>query len=195
KSYVDNANILFKKYKKSKETIAKDKEQIEINNALIEKLNHDICSLNETDESIYLVLASEYLKTPISKQEVNKLSPFFVLVDNTKIAFGRNAIQNDMLTFKRASKENYFFHIKDYAGSHVVILKNNPNDKDKENAAMLALALSNKEAGEVQMAQIKNIKKGQFIGQVIFSSYSVVRINKVNTNIKVALNNVKRINL
>ncbi|MCR4879398.1 MAG: NFACT family protein, partial [Bacilli bacterium] len=46
KSYVDNANILFKKYKKSKETIAKDKEQIEINNALIEKLNHDICSLN-----------------------------------------------------------------------------------------------------------------------------------------------------
>ena len=195
KSYIDNANIFFKKYKKAKETIARDKEQLEINDALIEKLNNDLCSLNDADESIYLLLSNEYLKTPIKKQEINTLAPFYVVIDNTKIAFGRNAIQNDILTFKRAHKENLFFHIKDYSGSHVVILKNNPNDNDKENAAMLCLALSNKEAGEIQTAQIKDLKKGQFVGQVIFSRYSVVRINLVNNKVKVALNNVKRLNL
>ena len=195
KSYIDNANIFFKKYKKAKETIARDKEQLEINDALIEKLNNDLCSLNDADESIYLLLSNKYLKTPIKKQEINTLAPFYVVIDNTKIAFGRNAIQNDILTFKRAHKENLFFHIKDYSGSHVVIFKNNPNDNDKENAAMLCLALSNKEAGEVQTSQIKDLKKGQFVGQVIFSRYSVVRINLVNNKVKVALNNVKRLNL
>lgn len=195
KSYVDNANLFFKKYKKAKETITKDKEQLEINKELIEKLNNDLCSLTNADESIYLLLSNEYLKTPIKKQELNALAPFYVVIDNTKIAFGRNAIQNDILTFKRAHKENLFFHIKDYAGSHVVILKVNPNDNDKENAAMLCLALSNKEAGEIQTAQIKDLKKGQFVGQVIFSRYSVVRINSVNNKVKVALNNVKRLNI
>ena len=194
-SVIDNANNLFIKYKKSKETIIKDKEQLEINNDLITKLNNDLCSLKDGDESIYLLLSNEYLKTPINKQEVNKLSPFYVMIDNTKIAFGRNATQNEILTFKRANKDNYFFHIKDYSGSHVVILKHNPSDKDKQNAAELCLALANKEAGEIQMAQIKDIKKGQFPGQVIFSSYSVVRINRVNDKIKVSLNNVKRVNL
>ena len=195
KNYVDNANLLFKKYKKAKETITKDKEQIELNKAQLDKLNNDLSSLNDADESMYLLLSSEYLKTPIPKQEVNKLSPFYTVIDGTKIAFGRNSVQNDMLTFKRAHKDNYFFHIKDQAGSHVVILKHNPSDKDKENAAMLCLALANKEAGEVQMALIKDIKKGQFLGQVLFSHYELIRINKVSDKIKVALNNVKRINL
>ena len=195
KSYVDNANILFKKYKKSKETITQDREQLELNAQQLDKLNNDLCSLKDADESMYLLLSSEYLKTPIPKQEVNKLSPFYTVIDGTKIAFGRNAVQNDMLTFKRARKENYFFHIKDQAGSHVVILKTNPTNNDKENAAMLCLALTNKEAGEVQMAQIKDIKKGQFLGQVLFNHYELIRINKVIDKIKVALNNVKRINL
>ena len=195
KSYVDNANILFKKYKKSKETISKDKEQLEINETLLAKLNNDLCSLNDADESMYLVLSSEYLKTPIPKQEVNKLAPFYTVIDNTKIAFGRNALQNDILTFKRAHKEDYFFHIKDYSGSHVAILKVNPNDNDKLNAAMLCLALSNKEAGVVQVAQIKDLKKGQFAGQVIYSTYNVIRINNISNKVKVALNNVKRLNL
>lgn len=195
KSIVDNSNHFFKKYKKAKETIIQDEEQLKKNEEQLAKLNDDLCSLNGADESIYLLLANEYLKTPIKKQEVNALSPFYVVIDNTKIAFGRNSSQNEILTFKEAHKENYFFHIKDYAGSHVVILKNNPNDKDKENAAMLVLALANKQAGEVQVAQIKDIKKGRFVGQVIFSRYSVVRINRINTKIISALNDVKRVNL
>ena len=158
-------------------------------------MNNDICSLNEGDESLYLFLSNEYLKTPLPKQEVNKLSPFYIVIDNTKIAFGRNALQNDLLTFKRAHKDYYFFHIKDYSGSHVVILKPNPTDKDKQFASELCLALSNKEAGEIQMAQIKDIKKGQFVGQVIFSNYTVIKVNKVSDKVKVSLKNVKRINL
>lgn len=195
KSYIDNANILFKKYKKSKETITRDNEQLELNKELLDKLNNDLSSLNDADESLYLFLASEYLKSPIPKSEVNKLAPFYVTIDGTKIAFGRNAVQNDLLTFKKAQKDNYFFHIKDQAGSHVVILKKNPNDNDKTNASELCLALVNKEAGEVQMAEIRDIKKGQFLGQVLFNHYTVIRINKVKDKIKVALNKVSRINL
>ena len=45
KSAIENANLLFKKYKKSKETIRVDKEQLEINRSLLDKLSHDLCSL------------------------------------------------------------------------------------------------------------------------------------------------------
>lgn len=183
KSLMDNVNLLFKKYKKAKETIAKDNEQLDNNAIDICRLEEDLLSLDTEDESVYMFLANQYLRTPIHKQDVNKLSPYCVVIDNTKIAFGRNASQNDLLTFKRSKKEYYFFHIENIAGSHVVILKNNPNDNDKNNAAMLAVALSNKEAANVQMSQVKDIKKGHVPGQVLFNNYSSIKINKVEKKV------------
>ena len=41
--------------------------------------------------------------------------------DNVKISVGMNNFQNDYLTHKLAKYNEYFFHVKDYPGSHVVV--------------------------------------------------------------------------
>lgn len=193
-SVSENANRLFKLYKKNKETIRNNEIQLEENKALIDKFNEDLSSLKNADESLFLLLSSMYLKTSIPRQEINKLTPYYVTIDGTKIGFGRNASQNDLLTFKKGKDNNYFLHLQDYHANHVVILKNNANDNDLENAAELCLALASKDAGTIQYALIKDIKKGKFPGQVLFSTYSTIKINNVSNKVKNSLTKTKRIN-
>lgn len=189
----DNASKMFKKYKKAKQTIIKANEQIDINRDALKELEEDYALLDDGDESIYLVLSNKYLTTPIPKQEINKIMPYYVTIDGTKIGFGRNASQNDLLTFKKGKPEHYFLHLENTHANHVVILKNNPTDKDKENAAELCLALLNKEAGNIQIAQIKDIKKGHVPGLVILNKYTVIKINNVSQKVKNSLEKAKRI--
>lgn len=192
-STADNAEKMFKKYKKAKNTIVKDEEQIEINRNNLKELEEDFASLEGGDESIYLVMANKYLAKPLPKQEINKIMPYYVLIDGTKIGFGRNASQNDLLTFKKAKSEHYFLHLENTHANHVVILKNNPSDNDKQNAAELCLALLNKEAGNIQIAQIKDIKKGHVPGLVILNKYTIIKINNVSVKVKRSLEKAKRI--
>lgn len=48
----------------------------------------------------------------------------FTARDGTAILVGRNARQNDALTFERAKADDVWLHARGYAGSHVVILSN-----------------------------------------------------------------------
>lgn len=193
KTYQENANIFFKKYKKAKATISYNEEELEKNDLLIKELENDLASLDGDDESIYMILNDKYLKVRAPKQEINKLMPYYVTIDNTKIGFGRNANQNNVLTFKYAKEDYYFIHVKDTHSHHVVILKSNPSDNDKENASMLALFLLNKEAGTVNIAQIKDVKKGHSPGLVLLNKYSEIKINNISNKVKNALNKTKRI--
>lgn len=193
KDITTNINNLFKKYKKAKTTIELDKEQLVLNEENITILEKDLKDLEDGDEALYILLSSLYLKTSVPKHEVNKLTPYFVNIDGTKIGFGRNASQNDLLTFKKAKDDHYFLHVMNIHGSHVIIFKINPSDNDKENAAMLALLLSNMEVGTVQIAKVKDIKKGQFPGQVLMNKYSEIKINNIKDKIRKSLEKAKRV--
>ena len=75
---------------------------------------------------------------------------------------GKNNIQNDTITNKLARRDYLWFHAKDIPGSHVVIFNNNPDEKTKEVAAMLAGYFSkfkNEDRVAVDMTLIKNVKK------------------------------------
>lgn len=192
-SPTDNANKLFKLYKKAKQTLQIDKEQLDANDEQIKELENDLSSLDGADESLYILLSNKYLKVKVAKQEINKLTPYYVTIEGTKIGFGRNAQQNDLLTFKKASTDYYFLHLENVHANHIVIMKNNPTDRDKQLAAELCLALQNKEAGNVQIAQIKDIKKGKAPGQVLLSKYTVIKINNVSNKVRNTLEKAKRI--
>ena len=58
--------------------------------------------------------------------------------------FGRNAEQNQHLSFKIAHDEDTFLHIHDYSGAHVIIFKQNPNEEELLIGAELAIYLSKK---------------------------------------------------
>ena len=85
--------------------------------------------------------------------------------DGMRLLVGKNNLQNDYLTTKAASKDDIWFHVKDFPGSHVVLITNGeePSDRDYTEAASLAAYFSKANGGNVAVdyTKIKNIKKPQ----------------------------------
>jgi predicted ribosome quality control (RQC) complex YloA/Tae2 family protein len=81
-----------------------------------------------------------------------------------RVLCGKNNSQNDHITHKIAGKGDLWFHIKDYPGSHVVLIcdGDEPDSLDYTEAANIAAVNSKAPAGQrvtVDYTRIKNIKK------------------------------------
>ncbi|MBR7095475.1 MAG: NFACT family protein [Clostridia bacterium] len=80
-----------------------------------------------------------------------------------RLLVGRNNLQNDMLTFRIAAKDDLWFHAKGYGGSHVILVAGGeePPAEDYTEAAEIAAYYS--QAGDsvipVDYTRVKNIKK------------------------------------
>ena len=175
----ENANLFFKKYKKEKKKVVENAKQIELAKTELEdiQLKQNLCKFLNNEEIEELM--TELLPSK-KKVKVNKKERFpSIKMGNLIIYFGKNAKQNEDLSFNFAHKDWKFFHVKDYHGPHVVLNQSNPSKDDVLMAAEITLLLSNKDIGEVNYAEIKDIKKGQFQGQVIFKSYTTININKI----------------
>ena len=182
-----NANKYFAKYKKAKRTLEIDKKEQEKTIDEIAYLESCLVQSKFMDEEDIIEL-TELLFPNKFKMGNNKkkieAKPGELTVDGVKIYFGKNAKQNDYLTFKKAHKDHYFFHIKDVHGSHVIVGNNKPNKEIILTACELALLLSQKECGDVQCTQVKNIKKGSFLGQALLTSYETYTINSIREETK-----------
>ncbi|RIV28239.1 fibronectin/fibrinogen-binding protein [Alicyclobacillaceae bacterium I2511] len=68
----------------------------------------------------------------------------FLSSDGFPIRVGRNNLQNDQLTLKRSQPEDLWFHVKDAAGSHVILstLHQTVPDQSLHEAALLAAYFS-----------------------------------------------------
>ena len=118
------------------------------------------------------------------KDRINKkASPLhFRSADGFDIYVGKNNYQNDTITFKLASGNDWWFHAKNIPGSHVLVRcqDREPTDRTFEEAADLAAYYSkgrNSEKVEVDYTQRKNIRKpgGAKPGFVIYySNYSMM---------------------
>ena len=81
-----------------------------------------------------------------------------------RILCGKNNHQNDYLTTRLASKSDYWFHVKNQPGSHVVMMTDGeePGERDFTEAAMIAAYHSKVSEGQnvaVDYTLIRNIKK------------------------------------
>lgn len=63
----------------------------------------------------------------------------YLSLQGDRILVGRSARTNDILTFRVARGNDIWLHAKDFAGSHVVILKSEPHPETLRDAAALAL--------------------------------------------------------
>ena len=184
-----NAEKYFKKYKKAKRTIEVGK--VELNKTVDEIAYLEDCLaqtkyMNEEDIiELGNLLFPHKFKLPVKKKVEYK--PSSIVMDNTTIYFGKNAKQNDFLTFKKANKTDTFVHIKDYHGSHVIIADSKPSKEVLLTACEIALLLSGKEVGEVQVTLVKNIKKGSQLGEAILQSYETYVINNIREETKLLL--------
>ncbi|MDO4593897.1 MAG: NFACT RNA binding domain-containing protein [Tissierellia bacterium] len=104
-------------------------------------------------------------------------------VNNSDIYIGKNSKQNDYLTLKMANKDDYFLHVRNLAGSHV-ILKPNGNLKEEDiiSAAFLAAkhsSVKNDKIIDVDYTLKKNVNKpkGAKLGMVYYENFKTISID------------------
>ena len=192
-----NAEMYFKRYKKAKATIAKGEENLERAKKELEEAESLELALAYGDEE----LLDSFLEEATSKKKSKKIQPSaFLPFEYTgldrRVLIGKNAIQNDFLTFHYASdKDFYWFHVKDVPGAHVIIETANPSNKERQFCCEFALLGTNLTAGEVQFTTKKNLRKGKTKGHVILGNYQSTYIRSISQETKKAYATIQRIKM
>ncbi|MBO4218805.1 MAG: NFACT family protein [Erysipelotrichaceae bacterium] len=98
------------------------------------------------------------------------------------ILVGRNNIQNNYVTFKKAGRFDTWFHAKDVSGGHVVINTDKPNEQEIRLCAMLAawFSLARESSSiPVDYTLIRELKKipNSKLGKVIMKQYRTIYID------------------
>ncbi len=181
-----NAAKYFKDYKKSytaeqtlKKLIEEDAREIEYFDTVLDALSR-AATLSEIAE-IREELANEgYIKRPVIAKKTAAKHSFMEEVSPSgyRVLYGKNNRMNEELTLKTAAKNDMWFHIKNMAGSHVVVLCGGAQltEADMEFAARIAAKNSKGAAltsAPVDYTQIKNVKKipGGKTGMVTYTSF------------------------
>lgn len=183
-----NAQDYFRRYKKAKTAseilgpmIEKTEDEISYlkmkKNEALKGRGEDILELKEE------LVKEGYLKGKnamrLGKKHIEKAQPHYLTSPDYKIGFGLNAYQNEHLTFEIAKKDNTFVHVKDYPGSHVVILEGY-NEDTLLLAGELALYLSELSSGDVIYTAVKNVRKNKNKkGLVTFHTYNSFHIREI----------------
>ena len=187
---VGNANKYFKQYQKSKTALEQIRIQQELTKEKIsyfEKIDSQIkfASVIDMEDILQELKKDGYL--PKEKNQNNKknkpkvYTPHYITSsDGYKIGFGISSYQNETLTFELAKKDDYFLHIKDSHGPHVIIFSNDPSKEAITLACEVAIYFANKTSGEVILLDKKDVKKvpGK-IGMVTFSSHQTINISSI----------------
>lgn len=122
------------------------------------------------------------------KQKISNKPLHYRSSDGYDIFIGKNNFQNDELTFQLATGNDWWFHAKGCAGSHVIVKANNEElpDRTFEEAARLAAYYSKaRETGkaEIDYIQKKHIKKpnGSKPGFVVYyTNYSMAIVPDID---------------
>lgn len=185
-SPAQNAQKYYKEYRKKQiaetkltDFIAQARQEAEYLDSVIDSL-----SRAETDSEISAIRTelaeTGFLKRKSFKSKNEKaLKPMeYESTEGFKIFVGRNNVMNDKLTLKTAKNYDLWFHVKDTAGSHVVVQNDGREFTDKVIREAALLASYNSKAGHssnvpVDYTIIKNVKKpaGAKPGMVIYDDY------------------------
>ena len=188
-----NAQLYYKKYTKARNAVIELEKQIEISKRELEYIESVLDHLMrakgqseldeirmELEQAGYLGKGSKGSKKPLPYKLQTKPIEYRTS-GGYRVLCGKNNIQNDRLTFKTASKLDWWFHVKNAPGSHVIMLcekDEEPSERDFTEAAMIAAVNSSVSESKniaVDYTQIKNIKKpaGAGLGFVIYhTNYS-----------------------
>ena len=131
KTAKENANQFYKLYNKSKTSKVKLEElseNIKIQIDYLEQIKFSISIASDIKElsEIKIELLPEQNCT-YEKKSANL--PQEMEIDNCRVWVGKNNKQNDYIISKLSKDEDYWFHIKDSAGSHVLLRCEKPSDK------------------------------------------------------------------
>lgn len=188
----ENSQRYFAKYNKLKRTYeALSGLVIETRNEIeyLESIANSIDIAASYDDLIQIkeeLVSSGFIRSKSgggkSRPEKSKSKPFhYISSDGFDIYVGKNNIQNEELTFKMASGNDWWFHAKKMPGSHVIVKSNErelPDSTFEEAAALAAYYSKGREQEKVEIDYVerKFVKKvnGAAPGFVIYhTNYSM----------------------
>lgn len=187
----ENVDSYYKRYKKIKNSIDFAKDDLPKQKDLLEYLNQ-VSDFVERSESISDLddIKEELIENKIikntsrnKKKTKAKSKPMqFKTVDNSNIYVGKNSRQNDYITLKLANKNDYFFHVRNAPGSHVILKTNLLNENDIKIASYLAASNSSQAKSDkvdVDYTEKKNVNKakGAKLGMVYYENFKTVTVN------------------
>ena len=169
-----NAQRYYKRYNKMKSAehalgiqLAHAKNELAYIYTVFESLTkaENETDLDEIRRELYAAGFASKMKNYTAARKAPAPRPMeFLTDDGRRILCGKNNIQNDALTFHTAAKSDYWFHVKNMPGSHVILLCNGeePTERDFTQAAMIAAYYSKASDGKnvaVDYTLVRNIKK------------------------------------
>lgn len=186
-----NAQAYFKKYNKARTAFSYAQNELSVIENEISYFESVLFAIENAESTeqlseIRMELLEQgyirYMEKKGRKSPPTKILPQKIISkDGFEILIGQNNKQNDKLTLKLARHEDIWLHIKDFAGSHVVIKTEGKEVPDTtiieaaEYAAWFSKARSAPKA-EVDYTRIRNVKKpsGAKPGMVIYVNYYTV---------------------
>lgn len=194
------AQKLYKKYVKAKNAEVEISAQIEKGEAELKYIRSVLDALSrsvgqaeldeireELTETGYIRLKSgeskgaKFGKKQQSRQLKNPIKS--VTSGGFTVLTGKNNLQNDYLTFKLASKNDYWFHVKSVPGSHTLLICDGAEPTDRDLTEAAEIAARNSKAAEqgkadVDYTRVKNVKKpsGARPGFVIYDNYKTATV-------------------
>lgn len=181
-----NSTAYYAKYNKLKRTkefvskkLEKDKDLLEY----VKSIEDEIENLPYESDTSAIEQELEALgggKKKSSKNKVRKEKsepPYVYFVDGFYVYRGKNNIQNDELTFKIASSNDIWLHLKNEHGSHTIIVTEGRQVPDNVLKIAGEITASTKQAScEVDYTERRNVKRKPdgHPGQVIYVNYKTM---------------------
>ena len=192
----ENLNARFREYRKLKgakehltQLITDGEKQLEYLNSVLDELSR-AGSTRELDEIRSELETTGWLKAqrsrnPKKRSAAKTMAPMrFESPDGMEILVGRNNLQNDELTTRQARRTDYWFHVQQLHGSHVILCCEGlePSPESIRAAAELAAYYSQaRDSGRtaVDYTMVLNVKKpsGSLPGKVIYRNYRTMIVD------------------
>jgi predicted ribosome quality control (RQC) complex YloA/Tae2 family protein len=123
----ENIDRMFKRQQKAgrgKQIVAKQLAELHGREAAIAERIRRLQAIKDWDTWLAIVdrVAAEQSR-PASPETFGRVAPRYrtLTVEGFEILIGRSSRENDTLTFQVASPEDFWMHVADYSGSHVVV--------------------------------------------------------------------------
>lgn len=191
KPAVENAQAYFARYHKAQRAVEDGParlEEVTLSLQDLEQIETDLelaASRPEIEQVRAVLVEAGYLKSKPGKQPKSPQSRPLSLTspDGLSILVGRNSRQNDEVTFRRASGDDWWFHARGVPGAHVIVRAQGqpPPPRTIRYAAGLA-AYYSRSRGEANVAvdytqrrQVRRIR-GAAPGLVTYAGEQTVRV-------------------
>ncbi len=198
---VQNAQKYYKEYKKLTtaaamlEKLLREGEQ-EIK--YLEQVKYEISAAKSEEDFLQIrreLRESGYLRGVKFKEHKNprRASDFYEYrtTDGFRVLVGRNNASNEKLSLRVSDKRDIWFHVKDAAGSHTVLVieRATPSDTALTQAAEIAAfhsSASGSSSVAVDYTEIKNVRKaaGQKPGMVIYDSFHTAFVTPLRERVE-----------